>query len=629
MQKIASYIAVRFLSSLFVLMIVAVTGFGQCVNGISTFPFVEDFENNNGNWVVGGNVPDWAWGTPAKPVINRAGSGNKCWITGGLTNSSYSNGQNSWLQSPCFNLSSLTNPIVTFKVFWETERRYDGASLQYSTNNGNTWQVLGGINSNADCSGVNWFNTNSITTLNNAGWSGNIQATSPCTGGAGSGSGTWLTATHNLAAVAGQSGVLFRFTFAAGTQCNAYDGFAIDSFSISEAPQPTTSFSYSCAGNSTVNFTSNVSPCAQSYNWDFGDPASGANNFSSAVNPSHNFSAPGNYTIKLQVAYAGNVLVTTQQNITVLLTNITITDSIKCNGAATGALLVTVSGGNGNYQYTWNNNASLNTASIQSLTAGMYGVTVTAANACTVRDSILLTQPNAIAIVPTIQPVVCSQKGSINVTVTGGKSPYQYLWSNGANSASLNNLNAGQYRLTITDANGCTQQSNALVVDSTFNSFQINLGRDTAFCSGNLVLNPGSFNSYKWQDNSTSSSYTVNQSGKYWVTVNDANGCTAKDTINVTVDCSGIYFPSAFTPNNDFKNDGFGPLGNLAALSNYQLRVFNRWGQEVFFSNNPYAQWNGKTKGLNADIGVYVWMASFSLNNQPIESRKGTVTLIR
>ena len=61
----------------------------QCVSGINTFPYNEGFETSNGGWISGGVGNDWTWGSPTKPVINSAGSGSRCWVIGGLTNSSY------------------------------------------------------------------------------------------------------------------------------------------------------------------------------------------------------------------------------------------------------------------------------------------------------------------------------------------------------------------------------------------------------------------------------------------------------------------------------------------------------------------------------------------------------------
>jgi gliding motility-associated-like protein len=96
----------------------------------------------------------------------------------------------------------------------------------------------------------------------------------------------------------------------------------------------------------------------------------------------------------------------------------------------------------------------------------------------------------------------------------------------------------------------------------------------------------------------------------------------------VTEVCSVIYFPSAFTPNNDGRNDLFGPLGNLSALSNFKLSVYNRYGQQIFFSNNPFQKWDGQWSGKAADSKNFVWMASFDLNGIS-QQVKGTVILIQ
>lgn len=89
---------------------------------ISNAPLYRRFELNDGSWFTGGNSSDWAWGTPAKPVIRNAGSGSKCWITGGLTGNNYAGGEASWLQRPCFNFSQLQYPHISFDLFWETEK---------------------------------------------------------------------------------------------------------------------------------------------------------------------------------------------------------------------------------------------------------------------------------------------------------------------------------------------------------------------------------------------------------------------------------------------------------------------------------------------------------------------------
>ena len=111
--------------------------FAQCNATITSFPYYENFESNEGNWTAGGTNSDWAYGTPNKLLINSAASGTKCWVVGGLTGNFYNNGENSYLLSPCYNFSTLTNPQIAFNIFWETERRYDGASFQYTIDGGN------------------------------------------------------------------------------------------------------------------------------------------------------------------------------------------------------------------------------------------------------------------------------------------------------------------------------------------------------------------------------------------------------------------------------------------------------------------------------------------------------------
>ena len=175
----------------------------QCTTPVSVFPYTEGFEITNGGWTAGGTGSDRAWGTPSKPVITGAATGTKCWIIGGLTGSSYTNGEASWLQSPCFDFTGLQYPFISFNVFWEMEQRFDGAGFQFSTNLGATWTNVGSVSEPASCLNTNWFNFSPITYLNGLatvrdGWSGNIETTAgSCLGG--NGSGGWKNATHAMA----------------------------------------------------------------------------------------------------------------------------------------------------------------------------------------------------------------------------------------------------------------------------------------------------------------------------------------------------------------------------------------------------------------------------------------------
>ncbi len=191
------------------------------VPNISTFPYFQNFESGNGGWVASGTNSSWALGTPAKTIINSAGSGTNSWVTG-LTGT-YNSSEISQVAGPCFNLSSLVQPIVQMKIWWSSEGGWDGAVLQSSINGGTTWQNVGALNDPN-----NWYNDNSLDGRaggQNIGWAG--------TGAASSGG--WVTAKHNLTGLGGQSSVLLRIAFGSDPSVQE-DGFAFDDFSIFESP---------------------------------------------------------------------------------------------------------------------------------------------------------------------------------------------------------------------------------------------------------------------------------------------------------------------------------------------------------------------------------------------------------
>ena len=605
--------------------------FAQCGTTINAFPYNEGFEVNNGNWTPG-SLLHWEWGTPfSKTVVTAAGGGTRAWIAGGLSGSSYSSGS-SELVSPCFNFSTLANPEISFKVFWETELKYDGATLMYSTDGGSNWLVLGAENSNDPCLDIeNWFNYSPVNFLGGLpGWSGNVQSG----GGScqyGQGSGQWLTAKHNLAVLAGAPAVIFKFVFGAGTICNAFDGFAIDDIHIGEIPANTAGFSFSCGPNNSVQFTNNAMACQTGWLWDFGDPVS-TDNISTDENPTHVFSSPGSYIINLTVNYAsGPPAIVSPKNITIPGVT-TINTNIKCNGEQNGAIRVNVSPP-GVYNYTWNTNPVQSGPSISNLAANIpYTVTVSSATTCSVSVPVILTEPSILITSPLASPAKCgNNNGSVSANASGGTAPYFYTWSNGQNTAVINNLAAGMYNLAVKDANGCIAPTvNNIEIKAVTNNLNVFLGRDTTICPGQtLLLNPGSFAQYKWQDNTTHSSYAVTKTGSYAVLVTDNDGCSGSDSIKVTVDCRGIYFPSAFTPGTDPLNPSFGAVGDLGSIKAYNLTIYNRYGQIIFATADPYKKWDGIFKGKALDTQNFVWTATYTLTGRSAVFAKGTVMIIR
>jgi gliding motility-associated-like protein len=292
---------------LFVLLVTPSAASAQCTTTISQFPYREGFENNEGGWIAEGVGSDWAWGSPVKSTITRAATGDKCWITGGLTSGPYNSGEASWLKSPCFDFSNLSLPKISMKIFWDTEQQFDGASLQYSIDGGATWTTVGTAGTSGNCErSNNWYNTAAINYLNpltntQQGWSGNTKTgTGSCRGGGGS--GKWVSVFHTIPSIGGQPSVRFRFLFGAGNICNNYDGFAVDDIEVDNAGAGEVSFDYSCIDASSLQFTSTTNNCVDSWFWDFGDPSTGTDNNSTASSFGHRFSRPGTYIVSLTVS---------------------------------------------------------------------------------------------------------------------------------------------------------------------------------------------------------------------------------------------------------------------------------------------------------------------------------------
>jgi gliding motility-associated-like protein len=513
---------------------------GQCGTTISSFPYTEDFEAAPG-WSAGGTASDWAWGTPAHPLVNSAGGGVNSWCVGGLTGSFYNFGQLSYIEGPCFDLSGLQFPWISFKIFWEVERQYDGMVLQASLNGGTTWTNVGAFGDPVDCLNDNWYNEDFVNNLTSAnprhGWSGRVGTTlGSCAGG--SGSGTWVTAKHCIAGLAGQPSVKFRFLFGAGTTCNDYDGIAIDDFTIGEAPPNAAAFSYTCAGNQ-VTFLNTSALCPTTFAWDFGDPASGPLNTSTVQNTVHTYPGPGTYTVTFTVAGPCNAPSTITQAITVLGATITTVDPV-CT-ATSGSATASVSGGNGPYTYLWSPGGQT-TAGITGIGAGSYSVTVSAPGACATTATATLNPPSnplAVVLIPTDASCAGTADGSIAAQVSGGAAPFTYAWSPGGQStATATGLAAGTYAVQVADAAGCVLDTSATVNAPT--PLVATAMNDTTVCAGaSLTLGAtaggGTGNAtFAW----TPGGPVVSPAGTtvYTVVATDANGCTsAPDQVTVTV----------------------------------------------------------------------------------------------
>lgn len=160
------------------------------------------------------------------------------------------------------------------------------------------------------------------------------------------------------------------------------------------------------------------------------------------------------------------------------------------------------------------------------------------------------------------------------------------------------------------------------------------LGMDTVICDGGpILLDAGNWTSYRWQDGSMESSFTVTEEGNYFVEVIDDLACVNADSIQINRYCPPTLFvPTAFTPNDDGLNDLFGILAE--DMTQFNLKIFDRWGGLIFQTDSPDEFWNGRIAGGKmAPQGVYVWLVSYELplrdNTSFLRQESGTVSLLR
>ncbi|MBL4653964.1 MAG: T9SS type A sorting domain-containing protein, partial [Flavobacteriales bacterium] len=188
----------------------------------STSPYTTDFETGKDGWLAEpAGLSSWEFGTPNNTLINSAYSGNSAWVTG--IDTSYYDAENSWIAGPCYDLSQLQRPMIKIWVNTATQEN-DGAVLQSTTDEGQTWQNVGAVNT-----GINWFNLNGLEgspgeqsiAQGNVGWSDTTVA--------------WMEARHSLDNLLNQTNVRFRIAFGANlTQGTSAEGIAFDNIWIGD-----------------------------------------------------------------------------------------------------------------------------------------------------------------------------------------------------------------------------------------------------------------------------------------------------------------------------------------------------------------------------------------------------------
>jgi gliding motility-associated-like protein len=215
-----------------------------------------------------------------------------------------------------------------------------------------------------------------------------------------------------------------------------------------------------------------------------------------------------------------------------------------------------------------------------------------------------------------------------NLVLNGSIQNGNYLWQDNSTDSIYIPQQSGLYSI-ITSVGNCKMSDSIFVkIDKQINIY---LGNDSVLCEGQILkLRAGNSNAnYLWQDNSSDSVFEVIKTGIYHVSVNNECGNSSDEISIIFENCECVFIPNSFTPNNDGLNDYFYSVGRCD-FSEYNLSIFNRWGEKIFESKSPGIYWDGRYKEEYSSEGVYVYELSYvSDNTSETVKRYGHVSLFR
>jgi gliding motility-associated-like protein len=303
-------------------------------------------------------------------------------------------------------------------------------------------------------------------------------------------------------------------------------------------------------------------------------------------------------------------------------------DLVLCNGNA-----ITISAPAGFSTYVWSN--GFTGASQVVINPGIYHCTVTDFCGLTFTDTIMVVDNGSVELIKAEEVSVCKDE---RLEVSAEQGYVRYRWGpeyNLINNPASPGLIAKPamdtvYFVQAENNTGCILYDTIRIKVKQPLSFT--LGPDKSICPGDSILLRASqvFRTYLWNDGSASADLLVKKSGQYILTGFTAEGCRSSDTLLITLkDCgSSFIMPNAFTPNGDGLNDFIKPIikGNLLQ---YQMHIYNRWGQLVYSSKDPFQGWDGKLNGIIQGPQAYTWQCSWQVEGGELKMNKGSLILIR
>jgi gliding motility-associated-like protein len=324
---------------------------------------------------------------------------------------------------------------------------------------------------------------------------------------------------------------------------------------------------------------------------------------------------------------------------------------ISCANANDGKVIAHPTGGTPGYSYNWAP-TGVNDSIQSGLAPGIYQVTVTDANGCSVNTYTTLVAPPPITFLNIVtDSTSCPylSDGHIVVDVVGGtpgaQQPYTYqIDTNVAqNDHNFYDLAQGSHHITVMDGSGCHADTDIIVyaplpVTASIDPLDTTLAPGSSITLHTIVGNftTQAINSYTWTPSTGLSCIdcpnpvaTPYQDQQYTVVVNYGKNCVTSATNTIGVGHGAdVYIPNAFTPNGDGANDVFEVYGT--ALRSVGLRIFNRWGEKVYDSmSSQWAAWDGTYKGVAQPTGVYIYYVELTYLDGQTKTREGSITLIR
>lgn len=344
---------------------------------------------------------------------------------------------------------------------------------------------------------------------------------------------------------------------------------------------------------------------------------------------------PGNYSVT--ITYGGNPSCSVTRNI-----SLTAPPPINISGSVNNidrSITLTVSGGTPPYSYNWAPSGN-NSPTLTDLPAGNYFVTVSDSNGCTATGGpfVIVNSEDFFLQVETSDyngfGVSCfgTCDGFIEITPVNGTPPFTYQWSvTGVTGPSLTNRCVGNYRVTVTDANGRT--ATAAVQLTTPERIRVELESFTPSSGANdgsatvLALGGRPPFTYTWSDGTPGP--RISNQGPIVMTVNvrDQNGCQINFPVNFGQVDDCFEHRKVITPNGDGLNDEL-TFTCLGGTTN-RLEVFDRYGKLVYAANNYTNDWQGTApNGSVLPDGAYHFVLSVTTLSGIERVIKGTFNIL-